>query len=626
MTEGINMKRFCLIVWFFLLSGEYLVSKEILVTGNLIGSGQYLETETGATYTLKHSDLAKELIDITGKKVRMLCDIQEDTCTPLRYEVAPFFTDKNLSKWTLKPIPKYVYRSLTSFNPTVTPDGNVLFWTVLIENGSNSTQKIWYSEMDQHGLWKKGTQMDAPLNNKAPSAVIGAMPGGNELFVFGTYGDQEIFNEIRRKMEAEKIELLKNSKTPREFEVKYSELKEAYRRDIDKLQNKVPLYKSYKQDRGWSSPEPINFPDFYNLYRSEENGNLQVFGGSSLSSSGRVLIYSSKHKDSVGKLDLYVSLMNETGSFPLGINLGRIINTEHEEMAPFLASDDRTLYFSSNGHNGLSVYVTQRLGEGWTNWTPPQEISKNLKGVNFFSIPASGNWAFISRQGHLYMTYLPQEIKPQPVILVKGRVINNKGEPISADITYESLTTKEKKGTTVSDPKTGAFSIVLPFGENYGFYAQKADHIPVNKHADLRNVDNTYKEVEVEIVLPKIEAGQEIVINNLFFESNKADIKKDSEAELDRLAKTMQVNPDIQVLIEGHTDNLGGYDNNMVLSQARADAVAQYLIQNHSIEPSRLKANGVGETIPLYPNDSIENRSKNRRVVFKILKKGYAKN
>ena len=82
MTEGINMKRFCLIVWFFLLSGEYLVSKEILVTGNLIGSGQYLETETGATYTLKHSDLAKELIDITGKKVRMLCDIQEDTCTP----------------------------------------------------------------------------------------------------------------------------------------------------------------------------------------------------------------------------------------------------------------------------------------------------------------------------------------------------------------------------------------------------------------------------------------------------------------------------------------------------------------------------------------------------------------
>ena len=88
----------------------------------------------------------------------------------------------------------------------------------------------------------------------------------------------------------------------------------------------------------------------------------------------------------------------------------------------------------------------------------------------------------------------------------------------------------------------------------------------------------------------------------------------------------MQTNPDIEVLIEGHTDNLGGYDNNIVLSQARADAVATYLIQKHNIVPTRLKASGVGETSPLYPNDSNENRSKNRRVVFKITKKGYAKN
>ena len=603
---------------------ETVLSKEVILVGNLIGSGQYLETEEGNTYTLRHTDLSKELMDITGKKVRMLCDLDDDTCAPIRYEVAPFHSDKNLNKWTLKPIPKYVYRNLTSFNPTVTPDGNVLFWTVLIENGSNSTQKIWYSEMDKYGLWKRGTQMDAPLNNKAPSAVIAAMPGGNELFVFGTYGENEIFQEMRRKMEMEKIELIKTSKTPREFEVKYSELKDAYKRELEKLQNKVPLYKSYKQDKGWSSPEPINFPDFYNLYRSDDNSSLQIFGGSSLSSSGRVLIYSAKHKDSLGKLDLYVSMMDESGSFPLGRNLGKTINTDHEEMAPFLASDDRTLYFSSNGHNGLSVYVTQRIGDGWTNWSVPQEISKNLKGVNFFSIPASGNWAFISRQGNLYMTYLPQEVKPQPVILVKGKVVNHKGEPISADIAYESLTTKEKKGTTVSDPKTGTFSIVLPFGENYGFYAQKPEHIPVTKHADLRNVDNSYNEIEVEIVLPKIEVGQEIVINNLFFESNKADIKKDSEAELDRLAKIMFSNPDIQVLIEGHTDNLGGTENNIVLSQARANSVALYLIQNHNIDPARLKTNGLGESSPLYPNDSNENRSKNRRVVFKILRKGYA--
>ena len=97
------MKIFCPIIFFALLSVNSLLSKESLVTGNLIGSGQYLETEEGITYTLKHSELAKELMDLTGKKVRMLCEIQEDSCSPQRYEVAPFLHDKNLSKWTLKP-------------------------------------------------------------------------------------------------------------------------------------------------------------------------------------------------------------------------------------------------------------------------------------------------------------------------------------------------------------------------------------------------------------------------------------------------------------------------------------------------------------------------------------------
>ena len=129
---------------------------------------------------------------------------------------------------------------------------------------------------------------------------------------------------------------------------------------MEKLQNKVPLYKSSKQGHGWSTPERIHFPDFYNLYRSEDNVNLQIFGGSTLSSSGKTLIYSAKHKDSVGRLDLYVSNATD-GVFPIGENLGKVTNTEYEEMAPFLASDDRTLYFSSNGHNGLSIYYTQRI-------------------------------------------------------------------------------------------------------------------------------------------------------------------------------------------------------------------------------------------------------------------------
>lgn len=553
----------------------------------------------------------------------MLCRIEgTNNCEPIRYEIAPFYTDKDLTKWTMKPIPKYVYHSMTSFNPTVTPDGNVLFWTVLVENGNNNTQKIWYSTLDENGFWKKGQQMAAPLNNQAPSAVIAAMPGGNELFVFGTYGDQETYNQMRKELENKKMELLKASKNPKEFEANYAQLKKDYRTNVEKLVNRVPLYRSSKQGNGWSNPESINFPDFYNLYRSEDNPNLQVFGGSTLSSSGRVLVYSAKHKDNVGKLDLYVSIMDEKNVFPLGTNMGRVINTEYEEMAPFLASDDRTLYFASNGHNGLSVYVTQRKGDNWLEWAPPQEISKNMKGTNFFSIPASGNWAFLSRQGSLFMTYLPKEVKPNPVILVKGKVKDNKGNPLSAEISYESLTTKQKIGTTISDPNTGDFSIVLPFGENYGFYAQKKDYMSAHNHTDLRNVDSSYKEVQVELVLPKIEVGEEIIIKNLFFETNKADIKKESEPELDRLGKIMNENPNLEVLIEGHTDNVGKNEDNLALSLARANSVAQYLIKNHRVTSNRLKVAGHGEELPLVPNDTDANRAMNRRVVFKILKGG----
>jgi outer membrane protein OmpA-like peptidoglycan-associated protein len=596
-------------------------SKESVIIGNLIGSGQYLESQDGNTYPLKHSDLSRELMDLSGKKIRMLCRIQDGECEPLRYELSPFYTENDLQKWTLKPIPKYVYRSMTSFNPTVTPDGHILFWTVLVENGNSNTQKIWYSTLDENGFWKKGIEMSAPLNNQAPSAVIAAMPGGNELFVFGTYGDQDTFKQMKKKLDSEKMELLKSSKSPKEFEQNYSKLKAEYRTDLDKLMNRVPLYKSVKMGNGWSTPESINFPDFYNLYRSDDNPNLQVFGGSALSSSGRVLIYSAKHKDSVGKLDLYVSIMDDNNVFPLGKNLGRSINTEYEEMAPFLATDDRTLYFASNGHNGLSVYVTQRQGDSWMNWSVPQEISKNIKGSNFFSIPASGNWAYLSRQGALYMTFLPKEVKPNPVILVKGKVKDNNGNPLSADITYESLTTKQKIGNTVSDPNTGTFSIVLPYGENYGFYAQKKNYMSAHNHTDLRELQSSYKEVEVELVLPKIEVGEEMIIKNLFFESNRSDIKKESEPELDRLGKILLDNMDIEVLIEGHTDNVGKNEDNLALSLGRANSVAQYLMKNHKIHPDRLKVAGHGEELPLFPNDSPENRSKNRRVVFKILKK-----
>ena len=612
-------RLFFLFLFLALFTNIYSIAKEQILIGTIIGGGAYLETDK-TTYPIKHSEFQKEFSELVGKKVRILC-ILEDDCDPIRYEIAPFIEETNLAKWTLKKIPKYVYSGLNAFNPRVTPDGSILFWTVASDlGGGNSTQKIWYSEMDKYGLWKKGIMMDAPLNNKAPSAIIEALPGGNVLFVFGSFADSEALAEIQKKMDLEKAEILRTSKSQREIEGRYFAVMERFRREREKIHNKVPLYKTFKQAKGWSMPESIPFPDFYNLYKSEDNPSKQVFGGCSLSSSGKVLIYSAKHKDSLGKLDLYISKVDENGIFPLGINLGSMINSEAEEMAPFLAADDKTLYFASNYKNNLNVYMTQRLSDTWTEWSKPQEISSNLKGVIYFSIPASGNWAYMSRSGALEMTYLPSDVKPNAVIIVKGKIKSNKGEPLSAEIFYESLTTKENKGSTISDPNTGAYSIVLPYGDNYGFHAKKEGYLPFHQNRDLTIDAKTYNEFEVDMQLPKIEKGGEIIINNLFFESNRSEIKKESEAELDRLGEIMKANKNLEVAIEGHTDNVGKNADNIALSLARANAVAEYIIKKFGIDDKRLKVEGKGEEFPIVENNNAESRAKNRRVVFKILK------
>ncbi|MCE9500829.1 MAG: hypothetical protein K8R21_10070, partial [Leptospira sp.] len=394
----------------FIASGS-VFAKEIILTGEIAEAGRLLKTKD-KLYTFKQSELSQEISELSGKKIRALCEIENATCKLLRYEIAPFTDETGLAPWTLKQIPKYVSKKISSFNPKVTPDGNLLFWTALIERGRSSTQKIWFSSTDENGFWKAGQQMAEPLNNQAPSAVISALPGGNELFVFGSYSEDEMIRDLETEMNKENHRLAATSKSEREYKLRYADLQKLFQRRLDKIYNRVPLYKTSRTGTNWLQPNPIKFPDFYNLYKKPENPTQQVFGGSALSANGRVLIYSAMHNNTAGKLDLYVSIADKSGIFPVGRSIGRMVNTQEEEMAPFLASDDRTLYFSSTGFNGLSIYFTQRIGDGWDNWTSPIEISQNLHGVNFFTIPASGNWAYISRNGNLMMTYIPLEFRP----------------------------------------------------------------------------------------------------------------------------------------------------------------------------------------------------------------------
>ncbi|WP_082281225.1 OmpA family protein [Leptospira kirschneri] len=591
-----------------------------LLTGKILQFGKLLNSEN-AYVPIESNEITSELSLLNDKTVRILCSMKGSTCNPIRYEIYPFLDSKEIKPWTIKKIPDYVNHNIFAFNPTVSPDGKYLFWTAYVKRGKSGTQKIWYSKLDEKGLWEDGKEMSAPLNNEMPSAVISALPGGNELFVFGTFGEKELLDELSKNFETKVDLAARSSKNSNEYRKKIEELRAEYDEKTKQISSRVPLYKSFREKDSWSKPSILKFPDFYNLYRKRNDSSQEIFGGSTLSSSGRILIYSSQHKDSKGRLDLYVGKMLNDGSFPLGTNLGEVINTTHEETAPFLASDDRTLYFSSDGHKGLSIYMTKRIGEGWDQWTKPVEVSENLKGVNFFSIPANSDWAYISKDGRLFMAYLPKEMRPEKVVVVNGKVLDTDGNPLSADIHYESLKSHEKIGSAKSDPSNGNFSIILPFGENYGFYAQKKGYLPVSQNLNLSSKKKFSEKVEVILQLPPIRDRGSIQINNLFFESKSFQIAPESAPELDRLAEIVKENPDIEIQIEGHTDNVGKKKDNLILSEKRAAAVAEYLFQKHSISKARIQTKGFGDGVPLSKNDSEDARKKNRRVNFTILKK-----
>jgi outer membrane protein OmpA-like peptidoglycan-associated protein len=318
--------------------------------------------------------------------------------------------------------------------------------------------------------------------------------------------------------------------------------------------------------------------------------------------------------------------------------MGAVINTPKVEFAPFLASDNKTLYFASNGHRGFGesdIFYTRRQDDTWTNWSSPENIGKSINSFGwdgYYAISAKGDYAyFISTAGVLnkmdfnptdediFRISLSKEAKPEPVVLVKGKVINSRTrQPIDADIFYESFPIMDEKGIATSDPVNGDYKIVLPVGKKYGFRAEAKGYIAVSRNEDFSTVSE-YKEITRDLELTPLKVGETVQLNNIFFVQSKAEILPDSEPELERLLKLLSDNPLLEIELVGHTDNQGPSSANLQLSEERALSIVKYLIEN-GIDKKRLEFKGYGGTRPIASNASEESRHKNRRVEIKILK------
>jgi outer membrane protein OmpA-like peptidoglycan-associated protein len=274
----------------------------------------------------------------------------------------------------------------------------------------------------------------------------------------------------------------------------------------------------------------------------------------------------------------------------------------------------------------MDMYIARRLDESWTKWTEPQNLGPQINSESwdaYYTVTASGDYAyFVSTensvgQGDIYRVKLPQALRPRPVVLLSGRVLDAKThKPVNARIKYELLPSGREVGGALTNPTTGVYKITLPAGFTYGYRAEAPGYVPVSENLDLRSTEH-YSEERRDLTLVPLEKGQTIRLNNIFFETAKAELRPESFAELDRVVDLLKSNPTMEIAITGHTDNVGTASMNRELSDARAKSVMSYLIEK-GIAKKRLTAKGYGDSKPVASNDTEEGRQENRRVEFTI--------
>jgi len=469
--------------------------------------------------------------------------------------------------------------------PVIAPDGKSIYF-VRKDHPQNfdaqfgPNDDIWYSTLDTNGRWLPPKNIGYPLNNRFHNFVCSVTPDGNMLllgnryFKDGSMGDGASISVMGKK--------------------------------------------------GWEFPRNLKIADFENKSKLIEI---------SMTSDGKALLMTIQMADAIGERDIYVSFRKDDINWTKPLNLGPMVNSPGDEATPFLATDGKTLYFSTNGRPGFGsydVFMSRRLDDTWTNWSEPLNLGTGLNTAGkdaYYRIPASGEYAFfVSDKNSLGSTdifriRLPKEVRPDPVVLVYGTVYNSKtNKPIgNANIRYEILPGGEEAGIARSDADDGSYKIVLPYGKLYGILAKAVGHISVSDNLDLAQVAE-YKEIQKDLYLSPVEVGEIIRLNNIFFDYDKATLRPESYPELERVIAFLKENPKVEIELSGHTDNRGKDEYNLNLSQARANAVVEYIIQ-HGIDASRLIAKGYGETRPVASNDTEEGMQLNRRVEFEILKK-----
>ncbi|MCB0397012.1 MAG: PD40 domain-containing protein [Flavobacteriales bacterium] len=502
-----------------------------------------------------------------------------------------------------------INKATPEYGPVISADESVMYFTSRREGttGGGMDENLFepfedvYVSYNRGGDWSDPVNLGSPVNSDDHDANVGLSPDGQWLLIYKDENDGDLF----------------------ECELKGEE---------------------------WSKPQRL--PKTINTDYHESSA--------SISYDGRKIYFVSDRPDSRGGRDIFVSTRDSKGRWGEAKNLGPTINTPYDEEAVFMHPDGKTMYFSSKGHKTMGGYDIFKTVFENGSWSEPENMGYPINTPDddvFFVVSANGRhgyYASFRTDGYgekdIYKVTMLGPEKPlllsteDYMIASVAKPVSEKAIEPSVPVSQASITllkgvvtdavtkaileaaieivdneTGEVIAGFLSNSKTGKYLVTLPSGKNYGIAVKKEGYLFHSENFDVTALA-AYQEVVKDIALKNVAVGSKIVLKNIFFDTDKAVLRHESFAEIDRLMKLLNDVPDLKIEISGHTDNTGSATHNQTLSEERAQSVVQYLISK-GISSQRLVFKGYGKDQPIAGNDSEEGRQMNRRTEFKILEK-----
>lgn len=490
-------------------------------------------------------------------------------------------------------IVKNVSSSNDEYFPMISPDNELIFYTRKLDRKnlgdlrSNIKEEFTKSERrDMYSLFDEGKPVEAPFNDGSMDSYGAASLSvdNKEMIVTGCkYIEVKGLKYKNCDLYSTTYERDENGK------VRWSEL--------------INLGSQINTKDGWESQPTLS-----------ANGNIMYF----------TAVRPTTNMD-----DIFISERQSDGTWGEAKPFTEI-NTSGKDKSPFLHQDSETLYFMSSvsekrkGVGGTDIFYTRKKSDG--SWDTPKNIGYPINSqddeIGIF-VSTDGKQAyFSSRLGgkwNIYTFELYPEARPKAVFIAKGTLKQDDGQPVknaSIEVSYENSDEVQEVKINGDD---GKYAVVIKTEEpqNVMITVKKEGHAFDSKIIEKETVAENKTVRNSDLALRKIEIGKPYTINDILYNTASADLSKRSKFVLKQFSKFLKENPTIRITIQGHTDNEGDDNKNMILSQNRADEVKAHLV-SLGIDASRMKAKGFGEIQPKVPNTSESNKAKNRRTDFVI--------